>query len=183
MQINETIQAGQTLEFTEKADFFRILAAGSPLTIMFYRGGGEVARAENVGAGYSEKFDVPFDKVIFRSVVTNAISTVTRLGNEVTYDQPPNGAVNGSFSQTQKTVANATGQLMSANTKRRYLLIQNNDAAGEIFIRLDGVAATITNGIKIEAAGSIELTGFVPTGEIMAIGSIASNTNIIAVEA
>lgn len=182
MQINETIQAGGFLQFMEQADFFRILAAGSPLTIIFYSGGAEVARAEKVGAGYSEKFAVSFDKVVLRSDVTNAVSIVMRLGNQVTYDQPPNGAVNGSFYQAQKTVTSASGALLAANTGRRYLLIQNNDPSGDILLRLDGAPATLTNGIKLEAGGSLELTVFVPTGEISAIGSIANNANVIVVE-
>lgn len=182
MQINETIQAGGTLQFHEEADFFRVLEAGAPLDIYFYRNGAEVGRAENVGAGYSEKFAQSFDKIVLHSEVSNAISTVTRLGNTVTYDQPPNGAVNGSFEQTQETVTTASATLLAANTARRYLLIQNKDAAGDIYIRLDGVAATVDNGLKIEAGGALELDNFVATGEITAIGSIASNANVIAIE-
>lgn len=182
MQINETIQAGGFLTYNEQNDFFRILAAGSPLTVIFYRNGAEVAQAENVGSGYSEKFSQSFDKVILRSAVSNAVSIVMRLGNEVTYDQPPNGAVNGSFHQTQKTVTPVSTTLLNANTGRRYLLIQNKDAAGDIFVRLDGVPATEANGLKIESGGSLELVSFVATGEITAVGSIASNPNVIAIQ-
>lgn len=182
MQINETIQAGGFLELTEQADFFRILAAGSALTVTFYSGGREVAKAENVGAGYSEKFVSAFDKIVLRSAVNNAVSIVTRLGNQVTYDQPPNGAVNGSFSQEQKTVTNASAQLIGANTARRYLLIQNKDAGGDIFITLDGSTATEAGGVLVEAGASYELAGFVPTGQINAIGSTASNPNVLVIE-
>lgn len=182
MQVNETIPAGGLLRFSEVGDFFRVLAAGSSLTIIFYRRGSEVARAEKVGAGYSEQFSEAFDQIVVKSDVTNAISIVARYGNTVTYDQPPNGAVNGSFNQVQSTVTNASAAVLAANTARRYLLIQNKDAAGDIFVRLDGVPATEANGLKIESGGSLELVSFVATGEITAIGSIASNPNVIAIE-
>jgi len=89
---------------------------------------------------------------------------------------------NGAFTNTQKTVTNASGVLVAANAARRYLMIQNNDAAGIIYVTLDGTAATTAKGVKISAGGSYELQGFVPSGEIRAIGSIASNANCVVVE-
>lgn len=88
----------------------------------------------------------------------------------------------GAFVHAQKTVTNASAQMLAAKTNRRYLLVQNNDAAGDIWIRLDGTAATAATGIKIPAGGSYECQGYAPTGAIMAIGSIASNANIVTVE-
>jgi hypothetical protein len=72
--------------------------------------------------------------------------------------------------------------VLAANANRRYLLIQNNDTAGIIYVRLDGGAATAATGIKIAAGGSYECAGYVPTGAITAIGDIASNANVVAVE-
>ena len=96
----------------------------------------------------------------------------------VTNKQPQSGA----FANAQKTVTNASGQLVAANSARQYLLIQNNDATGDIYVRLDGTAATIGTGVKIAAGASYELQGYVPTGAVTAIGSIASNANIVLVE-
>ncbi|GGI16895.1 hypothetical protein [Oxalicibacterium faecigallinarum] len=181
MIILDTIQAGGFLEYSEQADFFRVLEAGAPLTVIFYAAGREIARAEKIGAGYSEKFSVAFDKVRLLSQVNNPVNIAMRYGNTITYDQPPNGAVNGSFVQALKTVGTVSGVLLNANTSRRYLLIQNNAVSGDIFVRLDGAAATIANGVKIEAGGSYELQGFVTTGAVVAIGDIA-NTKILTVE-
>lgn len=88
----------------------------------------------------------------------------------------------GAFSQNQKTVTNASGQVLAVNANRRYLMIQNNDAAGDIFVTVDGTAATTAKGLKVPAGGALELAGFVPAGAINAIGSIANNANIVAVE-
>ena len=128
-----------------------------------------------------------FDRIAITSATAQTIQVATRLGNEVSYDTPPNGQVtvtnvNGPFTNTQVTVTSGSTQIDAASTARRYLMIQNNDVLGDIYVRLDGVAATLTTGIKIPAGGYYEVTGFVPNGAITAIGSIASNANVVIVE-
>lgn len=186
MKIDTTIQAGAILEYFEPGDFFRLLEASGPLDVRFYRIGTEVARADNITEGYAEKFRVgEFDRIQISSATTQTIQFVTRYGQDVFFDVPPQGNVTlgqGAFAQAQKTVTNASGQLLALNGNRRYLLIQNNDASGVIYVTLDGTAATTGKGIKIEAGGSYECAGYVPSGAINAIGSIASNTSIVVVE-
>lgn len=89
---------------------------------------------------------------------------------------------NGAITNSQKTVANASAQMIAANANRRYLLIQNNDVTGNIYVRLDGAVATVGTGIKIGPGGYYENSSYTPTGAITAIGDIASNTNIVTVE-
>jgi len=179
MIINETIPAGGMLEYTEEADFFRILAAGGTLDVIFYRQGREVARAEQIGAGYSEQFTHAFDKIRITSAAQNTFSLALRLGNTITYDMPPNGAVNGSFNQIIKTVTPTSAQILPANSARRYLLIQNRSPDKEAFISLNGANA-LSNGLCIEAGGSIELSGFVPVGAVTAAAQ--DNLNVVIVE-
>jgi len=182
------LTAGQRIEFYEDADFFRLMAATDTIKVEYYRQGAEVAEANNVGAGYAERFtNGKFDRIAITTTNAQTITFATRLGNEVYYDTPPVGNVNitntnGAFTNTQVTVTNAGTQIDAASPSRRYLLIQNNDAVGDIYVRLDGVAATLTTGVKIPAGGTYELQGFVPTGAITAISSIASNANIVIVE-
>lgn len=88
----------------------------------------------------------------------------------------------GAFTQAQEAVTTASAQLLAANAARRYLLIQNKDATGNIWVTLDGAAATTVKGVKVAPGGSYELQGYVPNGAINAIGDIASNTNVVAVE-
>lgn len=188
MKIDTTIGAGQTLEYFEPGDFFRLMEASGPVSITFYRQGKEVSEAENIVEGYAEKFRVgDFDRIQIYSATTQALQFVIRLGQDVFYDKSPTGDVQlvgqqGAFAQAQKTVTNASAQLLAANQTRRYLLIQNNDASGDVFVTLDGGAATTAKGIKIVAGGSYECAGYVPSGAIFAIGNIASNANIVTVE-
>lgn len=188
MKIDVTINAGQTLEYYDPGDFFRLMEAANPVTVEFFYQGAEVSEAAAVVGGYAEEFRTgSFDRIRITSATTQAISFVARLGANVRYDKAPTGNVAvtntaGAFVQSQKTVTSASAQVLAANAARRYLLIQNNDASGVIYVTLNGVAATTTNGIKIDAGGSLELQGYVPTGAINAIGSIASNANCVAVE-
>lgn len=187
MLVKFSIGAGQRVEFSEAGDFFRLLEAAQPVTVFFYRGGKEEARAEGITGGYAEQFGDGFDRVVIMSATAQTVQMVTRLGNVVSYDAPPKGAVTvenltGTFYQGQATVTNASAVLRSAKTNRRYLLIQNNDQAGDIFVTLDTSAATAAKGIKIAPGGSLELSSFCPSGEVRAIGSIASNANVVVVE-
>lgn len=187
MLLTLTIAAGQSAEFADLGDYFRLMQASDACDVYFYRQGAEVARAEGVTGGYSETFAGSFDKFVIVSSTTQQIQFAARLGNRVGYDAPPVGNVtitnvNGAFANAQKTVTNASGQVLAANANRRYLLIQNNDSSGVIYVRLDGAVATSATGIKIAAGGSLELQGYVPTGAITAIGDLVSNANIVAVE-
>jgi hypothetical protein len=189
MLITTQISAGERLEFYEPGDFFRLLDATFPVKITYYKNGQEIALAEGVGEGYAEKFDrQEFDRYTITSVNAQTIQFAARLGNQINYDAPPTGDVNilnkrGAFTQSTKTVTTASALLLAAKPLRSYLLIQNNSTTGDIFINLAGAGATVTDGIKIAAnGGSYELQDFNPTGAIFAIGSIASNANVIVVE-
>lgn len=183
-----TLAAGVAVEFQEPADFFRVLSSvPSDLDIIFYRNGAEQSAASNIGAGYAEDFEAPITKLRISSAAGGLVRFVMRLGNRVRYDAPPTGNVSvtntaGAFTQDQKTVTNASAQLLAANAARRYLLIQNNDTAGIMYVTLDGTAATTAKGIKIDPGGVLELNGYSTTAAIFAIGSIASNANVVAVE-
>lgn len=178
-----TLTAGQPQEFYEVGDFFRVLTASQQLDVRFYYQGAEVARAEGVGGGYAESFRAGrFDRVQIQSATTQDVQFVMRLGNQVFYDLPPFGNVNGTFGQSQKTVTNASAQLLAANSFRRYLLIQNKDSTGSVYLIFGAGPATTANGVRIAPGGSYELTGFAPTNAVQAIGDIASNANIITIE-
>lgn len=180
--------AGVGVDFYDAGDFFRVLRASvNDLTIIFYRNGAELVKAQGIGAGYAERFAVSFDKLRIVSEAGGEVSFVTRFGNDVRYDAPPTGNVEitntaGAFAQSQKTVTNASAQVFAAKATRRYLLIQNNAPSGDLFVTLDGSAATVAHGIKIAAGGALELANFCPTGAIFAIGSIPNNAAVVAVE-
>lgn len=88
--------------------------------------------------------------------------------------------VSAAFANTAATVTNASAQLLAASTTRQYLMIQNKDASGNIYVNF-GAAATVANGIKIPPGGNYELNNIVSTQAIFAIGDIASNANVLTV--
>lgn len=187
MDIQQTLSAGVAVEFSEESDFFYLIdAAQADISIIFYKAGAEVASVVNVGEGYNERFrQQSFDRVRIESTAGGAVHFVTRLGNDVGYQKAPTGEITlgqGTFTNTAKTVTTASASLVAANTARRYLEIQNKDAAGSIFVNVAGVAATTANGRKIGPGESWALLGYVPTGEVFAIGDAASNANIVVIE-
>jgi len=88
----------------------------------------------------------------------------------------------GSFVNAQATVTNASAQIVAANAARKYLAIQNNDTVGIVYIGFGAAAVTAANGLKIAPGGSYELSDVQSTQAIRAIGSIASNANVVTVE-
>lgn len=188
MNENLTINAGALLTFNEPGDFFRLMEAAGIVTLRFYRNGAEISTAEGVGEGYAETFkSQQFDKFSIASASTQTLQFVSRLGNTVEYDKPPTGTVTlagmqGAYTQAQATVTSASTSLLAAKADRRYLLIQNNHATADIFVTLDGSAATLAKGIKIGPGASYEAAGYCPSGQIFAIGSIATQSNVVIVE-
>lgn len=187
MILTMQLTAGQQVSFNEVGNFFRMLQAGQPLTVTFYKNGAQKVQATSIGGGYAESFNDIFDSYTLMSPVTQTVQFVARLGSNVRYDTPPNGSVSvtnsaGAFTQAQATVTSASALLAAASTMRRYLLIQNNDATGILYVTLDGSAATALIGLKIAPGASLELQGYCTTGAINAIGSIASNANIVLVQ-
>lgn len=182
-----TMTAGQRLEFHEPGDFFRVLSATDVLTVEFYANGKEIAEAVGVGAGYAEKFDLgEFDRIAITSTSAQTIQFVTRLGNVVNYDAPPTGNVTvsntgGSFVQMQQTVPSIVATISNAKS-RRYFMVQNKSATGTIWVYL-GFGATTNNGVRLGPGDSLEYAGYAPDNEITAIGDIASNPDVVIVEA
>lgn len=190
--MNESVafSAGQLKEFSGVGDFFRVLSATDTLTVWFYHRGKEISFADAVNIGYWEEFKngLTFDKVAIQSTNAQTIQFATRLSSRVGYEKPPVGNVavtntGGAFTQAAAaTVTTASTALLAANSVRRYLLIQNKDTGGDIYVTLDGSAATVAKGIKVPAGGSLELQGYVATGAVNAITASGSNANIISVE-
>lgn len=87
-----------------------------------------------------------------------------------------------SLASSAKNVTNASAQMLAANANRSYLLIQNNDLSGAIFINF-GAAATLGGCAKIAPGGAFELgSGVACTDAVYAIGDSASNANVVVVE-
>lgn len=111
-------------------------------------------------------------------VYENILSTAQALHVNVTGTVTPSSAV--VMTTTTPTVTNSSTTILAANTDRKNLLIQNNDATGIVYLNFTTTATTAH--LKIAPAASLFLTGVVPTSAIRAIGSVASNANVVVIE-
>lgn len=190
---SQTFTGSTTWVLNVTGKYFTTLLCTNAINVRFYLGGKQLDLGQisqllaglEVTLGDIADIQPAFDRV--EVDVTGPDTIQIGIGNgQARYNRSQGSVavtnVNGAFTQAAATVTTTSAQLLAAKASRRYLLIQNNDATGDIFVRLDGVAATLTNGVKIAAGGSYELTNYVPTGAITAIGSIASNANIVIVE-
>lgn len=81
---------------------------------------------------------------------------------------------------TAPTVTSSSTTILAANTARKSLLIQNNDASGIVYVNF--TTAATTAHLQIKPGFSLYLVGVVPTTAVRAIGSIASNANVVVIE-
>lgn len=173
--------AGQTVKFYELGNFLRVLNASANLTIRTYKNGAILTEAVAVSAGYAEQFDEPYQAIEIYTATAQTVQIASRLGSQVYYDQAPNGNVNitntsGAFIQSRVSLTNVNQQVLAANTTRRYLMLQNNDASAIMRVTLDGTAATATSGFRIAAGGALDLSGFNTTSAINAMMETATAT-------
>ncbi|MGA8787263.1 MAG: hypothetical protein WB542_18205 [Polaromonas sp.] len=173
---NPTLTAGETKEFYDLGNFFRLMQSIGPVTVRFYFQGRETYKAEGISLGYAEKFTTSnFDRFTVYSATAQTLQFVSRLGNEVSYDVPPTGAVTisntgGTFTQSRQNVDAVTVvQLLATNTARRRLLVQNNTAAQTLRLTLDGSAPSATNGFRLVPGDLLDLDGYLCTDAIKAI--------------
>lgn len=183
-----TLSAGQTIHIDEIASYFHLLETSAPVDIKFVRDGAIFSEAIEIEYGYFAEPANGFHGLEITSASAQTIKIATAIGRGG-YNRTT-GAVSlihtqGAFTQTQKTVTNANQVALAANTARKYLLIQNNDAAAVLRVKLDGNAATATSGLRILAGMSLELQGFVSSSAINVMMETASATanNVEVVEA
>ena len=183
---NIILSAGQTVRFYELGNFVRVLNATALLTIRTYKNSAILTEAVDVTGGYAEQFDEPYQSLEIYSATAQTVQIASRLGSQVYYDQAPTGNVSlvnpvlGVGANTNVTVTTASSLILAANANRKYLIIQNKDASGNIYINF-GATATVANGLKLPPGASYELDSNVLTAAINAIGDIASNTNIVII--
>jgi hypothetical protein len=191
------IKAGQTEEFPIRGDGLRLVSANVPIYFKsidgdmdFYLEQGEQALFDNAVFTRMQVFHSDgADQQIIITVSEGSKFNGAKISGVIALDATTLAAletitpepVRAVGSNVQKTVTSASASMVAANATRKYLLIQNNDTTGHIYINF-GAAATTANGVKIAAGGSFELNSNILTAQIFAIGSIASNANIVVIE-
>lgn len=160
------LEQGDAVELTAFNRLRISHASGSEQTVKIYIGRNTRLVSAQVGGAVT---------------VSGSVEVTNDSGNAlpVTNASP----VQAAFTNAAAIVTNASGQLIAANATRKFMLVQNKDAAGNIYLNLGGAAATVASGVKIPPGGSLLLDNTVPTGAIFAIGDIASNAGIVVVVA
>lgn len=193
---SQTFATATTWELNTPGKYFATLECTKPVNVRFYQGGklldlGEIRGLMSgleVTLGEINNQAPAFDRV---QIDVQAGDTVKiGIGNgQARYNRGAATVTVSQNSQTQsanfdnqaKTVTNASAVLLAANPVRQYLLVQNNDPSGVVYLAF-GKTATLAAGLRVIAGGSFELVGTVTTQAVHAIGSAANNPNIVTVE-
>lgn len=171
----QAIGAGETLRLRVPGDFLRLMAAPADVTITMYRNGSEISKAEGVKAGYAERNAAGFDEVHVYSASAQTIKLIIRNGGDVRYDRFEGDVTiigaQAAYANSRATVTSSgVSTLVAASASRRYVLIQNNDAAVYLRITMDGVNPTTAQGIRVPPGGAWESpAGCAPTGAVKGI--------------
>ncbi len=168
-----TFTAGQRIQVETIGNYVLLLETQGGVDIDFMQNQAVVQSAVNMEYGFYSKPMDGFTALGFISAIAQTIKICVGLGDGG-YSRTSGTAAQGSFTQTQVTLSNVNQVLKVANSSRHYLLIQNNDSAQVLRVKLDGNAATATEGIRIMAGGSLELSGFQCTNAVNAIFEAAS---------
>lgn len=179
-----TLQANAPYQLDVAGDYFKILSASGALNIR-----AEWGTLNGLIAGQGLE-DSPFSRLQIQDA-SGAVNLVRIFIGDEKFVDGLGGTVNvgdsvvprsAAFVNVQKTVTSASAQLLAANPVREYLLIQNRDTAGSVYVNFGASAATVANGVLIGPGGSYELIGVCSTQAIQAIGSTANNPNVLTVE-
>lgn len=194
----QTFAAGTTWKLNVPGKYFVIIGCTQTVNVHFYKHGKKLDLGDITGilAGLECTLgDINDPEPAFTRVEIDvqAGDTVTvGVGNgQVRYNRGSTSATitqnkaaqTGVVTNTNTAVTNAVGgvQLLAANPNRQYLLIQNKDASGNIWVNF-GAAATQANGIKIFPGQALVFEHVIPTQSIFALGDIANNANVVTSE-
>jgi len=185
---NESFGAAELKRFESPGTFFRILDSLYNVDVVFFRNRMKIETVKAVGAGFFFDTSLGFDAVEITCPSAQTISFLASEGRvgidrtEIAVDV--SGALQVAFggSSAQKTVANVSGQLVAQNMSRKYLLIQNNDGTGVIWLNFGVGAAVVGAGVRLSPGQALEFNYAMTSSAIQAIGSIASNANVAVVE-
>jgi hypothetical protein len=90
-------------------------------------------------------------------------------------DQPP---VRFTGTSQQHTATTSSGQIVPANSVRKFIMIQNKDTTLDVYLGF-GVTATVANGFLLKAGATLTLDAAVVTNAINSICPNGTNANIV----
>lgn len=188
----QTFTGAATWKLAVPGAYFTVLGCSNAVNVRLYKGGqllnlGEV-KGLLAGLEILPKIDPGLDYAFdYVEVDASAADTIKiGIGNgEARYNRSQGNVaitnVNNALVSAQRTVTNVSAVMIAANANRRYLLIQNKDSVGNLFVAF-GVVATSANGVRIAPGASLTIDAFCVNNSINVIGDIASNANVVSVE-
>lgn len=179
---SSTLAAGKPEIFELGGEYFELVSSADPVEVVLTdRSGAQVFRANGMEqTDYIQ--ETPFDRVIIKSATLQTVRFAYGTGRFGSRRSA--GAVSllnqsGAFVQGRTNVGSgAAVTLMAQNTARRRLLVQNNTAAQNLRVTLDGSAPSAANGFRLIAGDFLDLTDYCPTGEIKAIFESGAAANV-----
>ena len=189
MLITVAIAAGETREFREECDYFRILSSSGPsVDVVFIRDGAVLSDAAGISPGYSEEWNRPINAIRITAGATQTIKFVMRIGSKVSYDVPPGGTLvfpgtQGAYVSTAPPIAIISTSIAEKKNGRKKIEIQNNDPATTIWVNFSGLdAVAAPPSVKIGPGGSYSESQYPPTGKIFAIAVATANPLVTVIE-
>ena len=116
--------------------------------------------------------------VLDAASVLKTMSTTDNAGVHTPHQL--NQPLSVAMTQTAPVISNlASTQVVAAKADRKFLLIQNNDAANAVYIHFGGGAAALATGIKLGSGESYQWDSVVGNQEVNAISAVAPVTLIV----
>jgi len=185
-QITLKIAAGSAEEIGVVGDYVRIKTASVPVRIESESG--QVDATIEEGDALNLK---PFTRLRV-SHSDAAEQTLTLLiGNGTSADSSKVGgslavasmpATAEAMTQAAPVVGVASVQILAANPARRFLMVQNNDPAADVYVNVAGAAASAATGVKLAPGASVVLDVCTPSAAIFAIASAVMTGALVVVE-
>lgn len=171
------IGAGQTIEFFGGGSYFHLLTATGPISVTLKKNEAVIAQADGVNYGYKALPKEGYTGFTIYSATAQTLQIAVGDGDE-DYNYIT-GAVQligqqGAFTQGRVSLTNVNQAILAANAARKYLMVQNNDAAAVMRVQLSGVAATAAQGFRVQPGGFLELIGYIASGSINVIMETAT---------
>lgn len=175
-------------EFIATGRYFELLSTENAVDVAVYSARGELLHDERgVESGYyiDRRGVEPFARIEIRTGAAETVKFIVTDGLSGSKSAPStisdDASTRTAYVQDGVSLGAVDAQLLAANTNRKLLVIQNQDAAVAIYVTFDGSAATADReSFKIAAGGHFE-PRVVPTGEVRAI-SASGNVDVHVIE-
>lgn len=179
------IPAGVQVEIIAPGNYLRVKSAAVPVLVQ------SPAQSEEAELDQGDAVELsPFSNLLLShsNAAEQTVIVYVGKGTRMVSSQV-GGSVNVSslpapaapVSQAAVSVGVASAQILPANAARRLLMVQNNDAAANVYLNIAGAAASVAGGIKLPPGGSLLLDAATPSGAVSAIADVATAANAVTV--